>query len=49
MMAKRKLDGAVDKSSADKKICKSDATVHNQLNIWRPAPSKTVSYGRLAG
>ena len=28
MMVKRKLDDAVDKSSADQEICKSDATVH---------------------
>ena len=28
-MAKRKLDDAVDESSADRKIRKSDATVHN--------------------
>ena len=28
-MAKRKLDGAVDESSADGKIRKRDATVHN--------------------
>ena len=27
-MVKRKLDGAVDKSSADQEIRKSDATVH---------------------
>ena len=29
MMIKRKLEGAVDESSADKEIHKSDATVHN--------------------
>ena len=29
MMVKRKLDGAVDKSSVDLEICKSDMTVHN--------------------
>ena len=29
MMVKTKLDGAVDKSAADKEIRKSDATVHN--------------------
>ena len=29
MMVKRKLDGTVDKSSADQKIRKSDASVHN--------------------
>ena len=28
MMVKGKLDGAVDKSSADLEFCKSDATVH---------------------
>ena len=28
-MVKRKLDGAVDESSADQKIRKWDATVHN--------------------
>ena len=28
-MVKRKLDGAVDESSADQEIHKSDATVHN--------------------
>ena len=29
MIVKRKLDGAVDESSADRKIHKLDATVHN--------------------
>ena len=29
MMVKRKLDSAVDKSSADQEIRKLDATVHN--------------------
>ena len=29
MMVKRKLDGAVDESSADQKIHKWDATVHS--------------------
>ena len=28
-MVKRRLDGAVDESSADRKISKWDATVHN--------------------
>ena len=28
-MVKRKLDGVVDESSADRKIRKSDVTVHN--------------------
>ena len=48
-MVKRKLDGAVDGSSADQKIHKLDVTVRNLLKIWRPAPSGTWSYGRLAG
>ena len=30
MMVKRKLDGAVDESSVDQEIRKSDVTVHNQ-------------------
>ena len=29
MMVIRQLDGAVEKSSADQEICKSDATAHN--------------------
>ena len=49
MMVKRKLDGAVDKSSADCEIRKSDAIVHNLWKIWRPVPSGTRSYGRQAG
>ena len=49
MMVKRKLDGAMEKSSADKEIHKSDLTVHNLWKIWRPAPSRAGSYGRLAG
>ena len=28
-MVKRKLDGAVDESSADRDFCKPGATVHN--------------------
>ena len=50
-MVKKKLDGAVDYSSesADQKIRKWDATVHNLGKIWRPAPSGTGSYSRLAG
>ena len=39
MMVERKLDGAVDVSSADQDIRKSDATVHNLWKIWRSAPS----------
>ena len=46
MMVKGKLDDAVDKSSADQEIRKSDATVHR---IWRHAPSRTGSYSWLAG
>ena len=42
-------NGPVDISSADRKIRKSDATLRNLLKIWRPAPSGTRSYGRLAG
>ena len=49
MTVKRKLDGAVDESSADQKIRKSDMTVHNLGKIWRPAPSGIWSYGRQAG
>ena len=30
VMVKRKLDGAVDKSSLDREIRKSNATVHNE-------------------
>ena len=43
MMVKRKLDSAVDESSVNQDICtcKSDVTVQ----IWRPAPSRTRSYG----
>ena len=48
MMVKRKLDGAEDKSSADQKVCKFEATVHNLRKIWRPAPSGIRSYGRKA-
>ena len=48
-MVKRKLDGAVDESLADRKIRKWDATVHNLWKIWRLAPSGTQSYGRQAG
>ena len=48
MMVKRKLDVGVDESSADQEIRKSNATVHNLCKIWRPAPSRTGPYGRLA-
>ena len=46
-MVKRKLDGAVDKSSADQEIRKSNMTVHNLWKIWRPAPGLTAD--RQAG
>ena len=45
-MVKRKLDGALDESSADRDFCKPGVTVHNLLKIWRPALSGTGSYGR---
>ena len=48
-MVKRKLDGVVDDSSADQEIRKSNATVHNLGKFWRPAPSRTGSYGWQAG
>ena len=48
-MVKRKLDGAVDRFSVNQKIRKSDVTVCNLGKIWRPAPSRTQSYGRQAG
>ena len=47
-MVKRKLDGAVEESSADREIRKSDMIVHNLWKIWRPKPSGTGSYGRQA-
>ena len=46
-MAKRKLDGTVNESSADQKIRKLDLTACNLWKIWRPAPSETRSYSRL--
>ena len=45
-MVKRKLDGAVNESSADQEIGKSDATLHDLQKILRPAPSGTGSYDR---
>ena len=49
MMIKRKLDGAVDKSSADQETCsKLDTTAHILGKIWRPTPSGTRFYGRRA-
>ena len=47
-MVKRKLDGAVDESSTDQKIRKSDTTVHKLGKIWRLTPSGTWSYSRQA-
>ena len=47
-MVKRKLDGVVDESLADREIRKSDAIVHNLWKIWKPAPSGTGSYSRQA-
>ena len=49
MMVKMKLDGLVDKSSANQEIHKSDATVYSLWNIWRPTPSRTGSYARQVG
>ena len=49
MMVKRKLDGAVDESLADKEIYKSDMIVHNLCKISWPAPSGTQSYSRQLG
>ena len=46
MTVKRKLDSAVDESSADQDFRKFSATVHNLRKIWRPAPSGTGFYGR---
>ena len=40
------VDGAVDKSSGDQEICKSNVIVHNLWKIWKPASSGTGSYGR---
>ena len=45
-MVKRKLDGAVDESSANQEIRKSDMTVHNLWKIFRPPPSGTEFYCR---
>ena len=53
MVVKRKLDGAVDESSAGQEIRKSDAIVHNMWEIWRLHPAepglkagKETKYGR---
>ena len=48
-MVKRTLDGAVDESSADREIRKSDAIVHDLWKIWRPEHSGIGSYSRQAG
>ena len=45
VMVERKLDGAVDKSLADRKFI-NRTRLHN---LWRPAPSGTRPYGRQAG
>ena len=42
-MVKRELDSAVDESSADQEICKSNAIVNSLWIIWRAAPSRTRS------
>ena len=34
MMVKKKLDGTVDESSADQKICKSDVMAGRQAGGW---------------
>ena len=47
-MVKRKLDGAVDKSSVDQEIRKSGATTL-PVKSWKSAPSGTRSYGRQSG
>ena len=50
MMVKRRFDGTVDKSSADKESHKSNMIVHNLWKIWRSAPSETgFTAGRQAG
>ena len=45
-MVKRKLDGAVDESSADRDFCKPYITSERS---GMPALSGTGSYGRQAG
>ena len=45
MMVERKLDGAVDESSADQEICKFDITCEKTGVLH---PSRTGSYGRQA-
>ena len=47
-MVKKYQDGAVDESSVDQEIRKYNAIVHNLWKIWKPAPSRTGSYGRQA-
>ena len=47
-MIKRKPDDAVEEYSADQEIRKSNMTVHNLRKTWRPVPSGTRCYGRLA-
>ena len=45
-MVKRKLDAAVDESSANQKICKFDATVHN---LWKNGGLHLAEPGLMAG
>ena len=49
MMVKRKLDGAVDKSSADREICKLDATVRNCEKSGGLQLHPGLTAGRLVG
>ena len=48
MMNKRKLDGAVDKSSVEQQIHKPDALVRIMCKIWSPIPREARFYGRPA-
>ena len=48
MIVERKIDGAVNESSANQEIHKSNTTLHNLWKIWRPAPSGTRTHCRLA-
>ena len=45
-MVKRKLDRAMDESSVDREIRKSDTIVQSPWKIWRPAPAEL---GLMAG
>ena len=46
MVVKRNLDGAVDKSSADQEIRKSEKTLHN---LFKNLEACIRSYGGQAG